>query len=952
MTNLTNKLKVYPIILVLLIHLFMPRIIHASQLQWPRITRQSKPWTRWWWMGNCVNKKDLYTVMQEYKKAGLGGLELTPIYGVKGYEEDFIPYLSPEWMEMLVYTLEKAEELDLGVDMATGTGWPFGGPWVGREDACKNMVYKTYTLKKGETLQDAVEYIQKPTAFAVGHRISISDLVEPISENKDLQSLALEQVRFKKQLPLQTLMAYSDQGDILDLTNRLNKHNHLDWVAPDGQWTLYAVFQGWHGKMVERAAPGGEGNVIDHFSKKALETYLDKFNASFKGHPIQSLRAFFNDSYEVDDARGEANFTTNLFDEFKIRKGYDLRHFLPALFSSDPTEETSRLLCDYREVISDLLLEEFTMPWREWARSKNAVTRNQAHGSPANILDLYAASDIPETEGTDIIRFKFASSAGHVSGKPLVSSESATWLDEHFLSSLEDVKHALDRYFLGGVNHIVYHGTPYSPPDEAWPGWLFYAAVHFGPSHSFWKDFPKLNRYVTRCQSFLQAGSPANDILLYYPIYDEWSKPDRGLLKHFRGRAEGTSVRRLGEALIEGGYSFDFISDRQIRDIQFTNSGLQTAGAHYQTIIIPECKFMPLETFKKLVHLAGAGAEIIFHNGLPLDVSGLSHLEKKQTAYQQLIKKLAFKKLGEENISRAVIDQGEFLMGDDIHKLLDASTVEREPMVDRGLQFVKRKSDDGPFYFIVNQAEKAFDGWIPIQTQAGSAAIFNPMSGNHGLATCRVSEDGSKEVYLQLEKGESCILQIFNGKIEGPDYPYTAIKGRITELTGEWDIQFLTGGPVLPEDVKIRQLTSWTELDEENVQSFSGTAQYIIRFEKPKIEAESWMLDLGSVYESAVVSLNGIVLDTLITAPYRIHFSDEVLQDKNDLKIRVSNLMANRIAFMERNNRLWKKFYNINFPPRNSENRGSDGTFSAIDWKPQKSGLIGPVKIIPFSPCF
>ena len=198
---------------------------------------------------------------------------------------------------------------------------------------------------------------------------------------------------------------------------------------------------------------------------------------------------------------------------------------------------------------------------------------------------------------------------------------------------------------------------------------------------------------------------------------------------------------------------------------------------------------------------------------------------------------------------------------------------------------------------------------------------------------------------------ESCILQIFNGKIESPDYPYTKVKGRITEITGEWHIQFLTGGSVLPEDIKTRALTSWTELDEENGQSFSGTAQYTIQFEKPKIKADSWMLDLGIVYESAVVNLNGVVLDTLITAPYRIQFPDEVLRDKNELKINISNLMANRIAFMDRNKILWKKFYNINFPPKDRENRGPDGTFTAIDWKPQKSGLIGPVKIIPLIRC-
>lgn len=946
MTSLKTKSYIYPVIFMLWTILFPPSVIYSSQLEWPQITRQCRPWTRWWWMGNSVNKETLYANMRAYKKAGLGGMELTPIYGVKGQEDNFINYLSPEWMNMFVYTLEKAEKLDLGVDMATGTGWPFGGPWVDQENACKYMVYKTYTLKKNEKLQEPIEYIQEPIARAVGHRIDISDLVEPISQNKDLQSLALDQVRFKKPLPLQTLMAYSD-GEVLDLTNRLNKQNRLDWVAPDGHWTLYAVFQGWHGKMVERAAPGGEGNVIDHFSKKALETYLDKFNTAFEGHDIQSLRSFFNDSYEVDDASGEANFTPNFFDEFSYRKGYDLRQFLPDFFSPEPTEKHCRLLCDYREVISDLLLKDFTISWNKWAKWKNAITRDQAHGSPGNLLDLYAASDIPETEGSDIIRFKFASSAGHVSGKPLISAEAATWLDEHFLASLGDVKQAVDGYFLGGVNHIFYHGTPYSPPEDAWPGWLFYAAVHFGPTNTFRDDFPKLNHYVARCQSFLQSGNPANDILLYYPVYDEWSKPDRELLRHFRGNAEGTSVRQLGESLIEMGYSFDFISDRQIQNIRYTDAGLQTAGINYQTLIIPECKYMPLETFQMLVHLARAGAKILFHDRLPQDVPGFSELQKKQTNYHHLISKLTFKNVDKKGLASAIINRGEIITGKDLHKLLDYSAVKRESMVDRGLEFIKRKTEDGCFYFIVNRSDSAFDGWIPIQTRAGSVGLFDPMSGNLGLAAWKALDNESTEVYLQLEKGESCILKMIDGIIKALDYPYHAIKGSSTELTGEWNIQFITGGPVLPDDIKTRTLTSWTELNEEGVKSFSGTAQYTIQFKKPKTKADFWMLDLGSVYKSARVTLNGFILDTLIIEPYQVQFSDVLLRDQNELIVRVSNLMANRIAYMDRNNMPWKKFYNVNFPPKNRENRGPDGLFTAALWKPLQSGLLGPVKLIP-----
>jgi hypothetical protein len=175
----------------------------------------------------------------------------------------------------------------------------------------------------------------------------------------------------------------------------------------------------------------------------------------------------------VDDARGQSNWTPDFFAEFKKRKGYDLKTQLPALFSKDAAEKNSRVIYDYRSVIDELLLEHFTMTWKKWASTKGKMLRNQSHGSPANTLDLYSVVDIPETEGTDILRFKFATSAANVSGKQLVSSESATWLNEHFLSSWGDVKKAIDLYFLGGVNHIFYHGTEYSPKEAKWPGWYF-----------------------------------------------------------------------------------------------------------------------------------------------------------------------------------------------------------------------------------------------------------------------------------------------------------------------------------------------------------------------------------------------------------------------------------------------------------------------------------------------
>src|SRR5215217_3442096 len=286
-----------------------------SQLQWPSITNTTRPWTRWWWEGSAVTKKDLTWNLEQLQKAGLGGVEITPIYGVYGYEKMFINFLSPQWMNVFTHTLNESKRLGLGVDLANATGWPFGGPWVKDEDASKSVYYKTYVVNGGQQLNEFVQYRQEALVRTANNKpASVDTIQKTISANKNLQALALDQIVFPGNLPLQVLMAYSDNGQNLDVTSKVDRTGKLNWKAPPGNWTLYALFTGLHGKMVERAAPGGEGYAIDHFSLKAATNYFKKFDAAFKGRDISYLRAFFNDSYEVDDARGQANWTSGFFD--------------------------------------------------------------------------------------------------------------------------------------------------------------------------------------------------------------------------------------------------------------------------------------------------------------------------------------------------------------------------------------------------------------------------------------------------------------------------------------------------------------------------------------------------------------------------------------------------------------------------------------------------------------
>jgi len=945
---------------------------------WPAITYETKPWTRWWWHGNALTKEGITAEMEAYQKAGLGGLEITPIYGVMGYEDQFIDYLSPEWMKLFLHTLKEAERLGLGIDIATGTGWPFGGPWVSSADASKNIQYKVYEVKNGERLSEKISFMQASYLRAVANqvyevdnrfsaekpmppgtrnatvtktelkKVDIKELIEPIEANKNLQALALEQVQFEKPLALSLLMGYSDQGDVIDLTTYVDAGGKLNWQASEGNWKLYALFEGWHGKMVERAGPGGEGYVIDHFSADALTNYFKKFESAFAGKDINSLRAFFNDSYEVDDARGTANWTPHLFDEFQKRRGYDLKQHLPALFGQADEEKNERVLCDYRETISELLLENFTQSWKAWAHNKSAIVRNQAHGSPANILDLYATVDIPEIEGVEPLRIKMASSAGNVAGKKLVSSESATWLNEHFESNLSDIKVALDRFMLNGVNHIFYHGTAYSPPDEPWPGWLFYAAVHLNPRNPLWKDFDALNGYVARCQSFLQNSTPDHDVLLYYPVYDRFSTPGREMIEHFDGigkQFENTAFERSAKAMLENGYGFDYISDKQIIATSWVDETLKTEGnSFYKTLVIPQGKYIPVKTFEKIISLAEQGAAIIAFEGLPARVSGFSGVTENQKLFQEALEKLRESK--EVNGNKEIrIGKGRILVGANLDELLSFASARKETMVDRGIDFIRKKeSNDRTLYFISNRNEAMFEGWLALSVKASSAVLYDPMTGQFGKGKIRENDKGITEVFVRLNTRQTLLIETYLQDVNLPSFNNYSLSGNKITLNGKWKVEFISGGPALPPTYETDSLKSWTDFGNETYETFSGTASYQLTFTRPQTETTGWLLDLGQVNESAEVILNGKSLGKLIGPVYQLYVDGSEWKDSNTLEVQVTNGMANRIADLDKRNIFWKKFYNINFPARKAENR-KNGLFDASGWQPKASGLLGPVTL-------
>jgi hypothetical protein len=905
---------------------------NKAESPWPNSSNINQPWARWWWMGSAVDKPNLKKSLLDFHNAGIGGVEITPIYGVKGEENNFIDYLSPKWLEMLDYTIHISDSLHMQVDMVLGTGWPYGGSHVTLQNAATKLIIEKYQLKKNETidknivLENTKEKIPAELLYVVaygndGSYVNLTDLLK--DKNSKVNDKGIE-------------------GNPVSLQNPL-KPNKLKWKAAKTDYTIYAVFSGKTGQQVKRAAPGGSGYTLDHYSEEALNAYVVPFNNAFKGREGK-IRAIFNDSYEVYGT----DFTPKFFEEFKILRGYDLKQQMPLLLNETDNEIGNRIRSDYKQTIADLLLNKFDKPWTAWANSKNFKTKLQAHGSPGNLIDLYASADIPECEtfgsmpfdipglrrekddiregDADPVMLKFSSSAAHISGKNLVSSETFTWLREHFKTALSQCKPEAEDLMLNGVNHIFLHGSTYSPTRAVWPGWQFYASVNFNANNSIWEDAPALFSYISNCQSLLQQGKPDNEILLYWPIFDVWSQYQKGnLFFQFKIHSlsewlHGTSFYDTTKNLLKKGYGVDFISDNFITQAKVIDGKISLPGGTFKSLIIPSCKKMPLATLQKLIALKKQGAIIIFE-GLPESVPGFNDYKKQEKELQNLLK-----------------TNNEFVKPvSDIFIALENAKIQPETLVNSGLKFIRRNINGEKIYYLVNHTPKTIDEFIPLQIGNKEVIILDPLTKEVGNAIVKKSSSNTL-VKIKIEPGQSYFLKTENTASQKKWNYYEPVSEAIS-LKGNWKINFDKGGPKLPPSATISTLESWTKLSPE-AEAFSGSAIYTLEFENPNNKIENWSLNLGDVRESAKVWLNDEFIGTAWSVPYKLNIKN-LKSGKNILKIQVTNLSANRIRDKELKGEEWKIFYEINMVDKDYKK------FDATKWNPMPSGLLGQITITP-----
>ncbi|MDW8048360.1 MAG: glycosyl hydrolase [Nitrososphaerota archaeon] len=915
---------------------------------------------RWWWFGPAVTREEINRELEIMKSTGVCGIEIQPVYplNLNSPEEGIrnLRFLSSEFLEALRFAVKRACDLGMIVDVTLGSGWPYGGPHIPIHLSAGCIKYEVRHA-------DCKDGVCNPSRLEVPKLRVDERIIAVMAARKTENGL--------------------DPESVVELTDLAIEGETIELKLPDGEWQVMFFVEGHTLQEVKRAALGAEGYVMDHYDPKALMTHLEIVGEPLIAAGKGRIRAVFCDSLEVFGS----NWTPNLLEEFKKRRGYDLKPYLPALWNKYG-DKTELVRIDFGRTLSELATKNFIMPLQEWCRKNGVLLRMQQYGVPAIDLSGYKYVDLPEGEGRNFVEIspmRWASSAAHQYGKAICSAEAFTFLSSmsmyepyptfpgiRFSSSLEDLKAASDIYFIQGANHLIAHGYSYSPPSAGVPGWVFYASELINHNNTWWKYFSHLTTYIRRVSFLLRQGRPVVDVAIYLPLNDAWAKsqdPSRLRIPQFI-----PLNNELIRQILRSGYSFDFVTDDTLKDAKIGKGSLTFNGAEYRIIVLPQVSFMPIESVKKIYAFFKSGGAVIAISSLPNRDCRFDGREDESASLKQIMDEIFGKKNGK---GRAILvkDYGEELaralresVPPDIQFLEDHSD----------LGFVHRRIGTLDFYFVANTGYEKRKVKAVFRAGHRKPRIWDPFTGDITAVNVYSFMDKGTLLTLDLEPHGSKIIEFAEPSAESPiiatnfpevldiqDHKHTLkIKARANiageyyvrtrnavfnivvdnippsiPLNGPWEITFhLEGGD---RRFRVEKLVSWTDLPEYRF--YSGSATYAIDVSLPEEYVTpdlSLQLDLGVVREVAEVYINGVRAGVTWRHPHIIDVTALIRSGPNNIKVTVTNLLINKVLGMQSPDyTALKRCYGERFPTPIEYNKPVS---------PLPSGLIGPAKIIPY----
>jgi hypothetical protein len=855
---------------------------------------------RWWWFGPAVTKPELQIELETMRGAGIGGVEIQPVYPLllddesKGVRN--LSYMSPEFLDAVNFANKTAQSMGMRVDITLGSGWPYGGPKT------------TLALSAGR-----LKVISLP--------ITTAKFTSPHLADGDSLIAAFAVAGTEKSFdPASAQRIDLETGNI-----------------PTAAGTRTAlVFVASHTRQaVKRAAAGAEGYVLDHFSRTAIDEHLTDVAAPLlNAFGQKPPYAVFSDSLEVYSS----DWTADLPAEFLKRRGYDLAPHLPELLAGG-TAQAESVRHDWGQTLSDLVRENYLAPVTQFAAARHTKFRSQTYGEPAVTLADEAVPNLPEGEGPQWRSFSFtrwASSASHLYGRNVTSAETWTWLHSPaFRATPLDMKVEADRMFLLGVNQIVGHGYPYSPAVAGEPGWSLYAAAAFNAHNPWFPVMPDVARYLQRMSWLLRQGKPANDIAILLPEDDAQAAFHPGhvsITEEMRSRISP----ELMSAILDAGYNIEYIDAATIEKLN---------GIPYPVLILPDITRIPFAAYKQIAAYAASSGKVIAIGKLPSLAPGL----KEQTTSPQIaaLSREVFGSGNHKGIQLASIG----LLAEALYRALPPDVEATGHTA--GLGFIHRKLSNSDVYYVVNSSNQPINGAIRFRSTDTSLQSLSPDSGS--VISSAVNPSGSA-VPLQLAPYESRVFVLAGDAASAPTVKAASRNTAPTllaDLSSGWQLSFVGTASTQTVDHPV----SWTEL--EGRKYYSGEAVYTRNYSatQPLTSNARVFLDFGEgtpttdnrppqapgvhalldppIREAAIVFVNGLRAGSLWHAPYRIEIARLLHPGENRIEVHVYNTAINELAGQPHYDyTALNAKYGKRFEPQDMDHL-----------QPVPSGLLGPIHL-------
>ena len=797
---------------------------------------ETRPLTRWWWFGGNVDDRELVREIRAMKAAGFGGFELQPVYPLTVDGND--PYLSKPFLRHVSLANETARGLGMRMDVTLGSGWPFGGPHIGLDLASSRICLAQFPIADGAT------------------------------------SIALPKLG-----PGERPIAAFVGRDAASATPAAIDSGHVSFSEAHGQY-LFLFVQTPTGQQVKRPTVGADGLVLDHMSAAAVESHLQTIgNRLMTAFGDKPPYAVFSDSLEVYNA----DWTANLLVEFQKRRGYDLTSHLPALFFDLP--DSGAIRHDWALTLSELTEANYLKLVTAWAVAHKTRFRAQVYGFPPVALSSQRIVNLAEGEGADWRQFstaRWASSANHITGQPVTSAESWTWLHgAPFRATPLDIKAEADTLLLEGINQFVAHGWPYSPPGVAQPGWTFYAAAAMNDHNPWWPVMPDVTRYLQRMSFLLRQGRPVADVAILLPEDDALARATPGNAS-ITDQIGSQVTAGLTRQILDAGFAFDYIDAKS----------LETLGTDHKIVILPNISRLPPAAYRSIADFARKGGIVIAVGQLPDRGPGFLQREQEADCVRDLSRELFAAGTG----------KGHQTQEDALGQTLRTLAVPDLGGLTPGVGFVHRHLDGGDLYFVANTTNKTTTFTPTFAAGASAAQWWNPRDG--------AVHAWSPDQPTTLAPYESRIF-VF-GDLLGVKSKTSQLRPYARRpLTSGWTIKFEKGKPQ-----PISMFKSWTDLAAEA--HFSGVATYArkLTLSRRDIAAGLTELDFGvgaptvapakslgtqallaaPVREAAEVYVNGRRAGSVWTAPFALNLNGFLHPGVNRLEIRVANTAINVLA--------------------------------------------------------